>query len=57
MVEMAVLTWARARARAGPHPAYVRAHVQVGVALYTESALFFRMARFLGIPRKRSADS
>ena len=27
---MAVPTWARARARAGPHPACVRAHVQVG---------------------------
>ena len=28
----------RVGARAGPHPAYVRAHVQVGVALSTESA-------------------
>ena len=32
-VEMAAPTWARARARAGPHPACVRAHVQVGAAL------------------------
>ena len=43
MVEMAVPTWARvkararaktrARARAGPHPACVRANVHVGAAL------------------------
>ena len=49
MVEMAAPTWAKARARAGPHLACVRAHVQVGVALSTESAPFYRMARFLGI--------
>ena len=54
MVEMAAPTWARARvrarARAAPHPACVHAHVQVGVG-----APFYRMARFLGISRKRSA--
>ena len=52
---MAAPTWARARvkARAGPHPACVHVHVQVGAALSTESAPFYRMARFLGIPRKR----
>ena len=50
---MAAPTWARARA--GPHPACVRANVHVGAALSIESAPFYRMARFLGIPRKRSA--
>ena len=45
----------RARARAGPHPACVRANVHVGAALSIKSAPFYRMARFLGIPRKRSA--
>ena len=47
---MAAPTWARAkaRARAGPHPACVRANVHVGAALSIESAPFF-----LGIPRKR----
>ena len=35
MVEMAAPTWARARAV--PHPACVRVHVQVGAALSTES--------------------
>ena len=56
MVEMAAPTWARAkaRARAGPHPVCVRANVHVGAALSIESAPY-RMARFLGIPRKRSA--
>ena len=46
-IEMAAPTWARARARAtiglgfsGPHPACVRAHVQVGGALSTESVPF-----------------
>ena len=55
MVEMAAPTRARARvrARAGPHPACVRAHVQVATALSTESAPFYRMAHILGIPRKR----
>ena len=58
---MATPTWAgakardRARTRAGPHPACVRANVHVGAALSIESAPFYRMARFLGIPRKRSA--
>ena len=56
---MAAPTWARAkaraRARAGPHPACVRANVHVGAALSIESAPFYRMARLLGIPRKRSA--
>ena len=32
-VEMAAPTWARAKARAGPHPVCVRAHVQVSAAL------------------------
>ena len=48
---MAAPTWARARA--GPNPACEHAHVQVGAALSTKSAPFYRMARFLGIPRKR----
>ena len=54
---MAAPTWARAkaRARAGPHPACVHANVHVGAALPIESAPFYRMAHFLGIPRKRSA--
>ena len=53
---MAALTWARAkaRARAGPHPACVRVNVHVGAALSIESAPFYRKARFLGIPRKCS---
>ena len=56
---MAAPTWtkakarARTRVRAGPHPACVRANVHVGAALSIESAPFYRMARFLGIPRKR----
>ena len=58
---MAAPTWARAKARArakvraGPHPTCVRANVHVGAALSIESSPFYRMARFLGIPRKRSA--
>ena len=32
-VEMAAPTWARVRARAGPHLTCVRAHIQVGAAL------------------------
>ena len=53
MVEMAAPTRARvkardrARARAGPHPACVRANVHVGAALSIESVPFYRMARFL----------
>ena len=52
---MATPTWARARARAGSHPACVHAHVEVGTALSTESAAFYSIAiEWRGSPGRRS---